>query len=55
MHAEREKAAVGACGLTDHSQGTHVAARHLTRHTRCDDYQAGNGPRRTDPPTLAEA
>ena len=25
MHAEREKAAHGACRLTDHSEGTHKA------------------------------
>ena len=37
---------------TDHSQGTHKAAGPLTSHTRHDDNQAGNGPRRTDPPSL---
>jgi hypothetical protein len=31
---------------TDHSQGTHTAASHLTSHTRHGDNQAGNGPRR---------
>jgi len=37
---------------TNHFQGTHTAASHLTSHTRHGDNQAGNGPRRTDPPTL---
>jgi hypothetical protein len=37
---------------TDHSQGTHTAASHPMSHTRHDDSQAGNGPRRTDPPSL---
>ena len=37
---------------TNHSQGTHTAASHLTSHTRHDDNQAGNGSRQTNPPTL---
>jgi hypothetical protein len=37
---------------TDHSQGTHKAARHLMSHRQHGDNQAGNGPRQTDPPSL---
>ena len=37
---------------TDHSQGTHTAASHLTSHTRHGNNQAGNGPRRTGRPSL---
>ena len=37
---------------TNHSQGTHTAASHLTSHTRHGDNQADNGPRQTNPPTL---
>ena len=37
---------------TDHSQGTHTAASHLTSHTRHGDNQAGNVPRQTDPSSL---
>ena len=37
---------------TDHSQGTHTAASHMTSHTRHGDNQAGNGPRQTNPPSL---
>jgi hypothetical protein len=49
-------AAMGPCGPPplrgDHCQGTHTAASRLTSHTRHDDNQAGNGPRRTTPPSL---
>ena len=37
---------------TDHSQGTHKAASHLTSHTRHGSNQAGNNPRQTTPPSL---
>ena len=44
----------GAAALTqtDHSQGTHKAASHLTSHTRHGNNQAGNNPRQTNPPSL---
>jgi len=37
---------------TDHSQGTHTAASHLTSHKRHGRHQAGNAPRQTNPPSL---
>jgi len=37
---------------TDHSQGRHTAASHLTSHTRHADNEAGNHPRQTNPPSL---
>jgi hypothetical protein len=40
---------------TNHSQGTHEAASHLTSHTRHGDNQAGNGPRQTDSASLTVA
>ncbi len=43
---------VAAHTRTDHSQGTHEAASHLTIHTRHGDNQAGNGPRQTDSASL---
>ena len=39
---------------TDHSQGTHKAARHLTSHTPHNDNQADDRPRQTDPPSLTD-
>ena len=54
MHAERETAALGACALTDHSEGTDKAARHLTSHKRRDDNQAGDGASPTDQPSLTD-
>jgi len=37
---------------TDHSEGTHKAASHLTSHKRHGRHQAGNDPRQTNPPSL---
>ena len=36
---------------TDHSQGTHIAASHLTSHTR-HDARLATDPKQTNPPTL---
>jgi hypothetical protein len=46
------KTGAAAHTRTDHSEGTHTAASHPMSHTRHDDNQARNGPRRTDPPSL---
>jgi hypothetical protein len=39
---------------TDHSQGTHEAAKPLTSHTRHGNNQAGNHPRQTNPTSLTD-
>jgi hypothetical protein len=39
---------------TNHSQGTHNVARHLTSHTRHDDNQAGDGLRQTNTTSLTD-
>jgi hypothetical protein len=49
--AERQTGAA-AHTRTDHSQGTHKAASHMTSHTQHGDNQAGNEPRQTHPPSL---